>query len=629
MSYIHDITVCTFTTEDTALHNLRKLIALYERTKHNHTILSHFRRMAKMIAVIYSELSIWRKHVDSNEMASYDYSEWNDISTSICTIIRTNLSDEILVRAMIQILRVLFRIDSVKMHFADSIIFQEVFHHYYLNEKVCNSILATLFNHVSDAHAKQLSCGMIDIIISMIRIHSNSARVCGKAIALLARMLAGGIRPQDRNNIAKGELLLKELERRGVPCNNIESVQTLFMSRLITITEMSTLMKMFYTNAYYEKNSTKERLQKIYDSGVIDIVIIIAQRFRHDPAVQAECAVFFRNMAMKDVADVEMVEKGVLQILFDMLTNNSTLLYVLEQALPGIMNLVCTQKGRTVFHEMRIFLPYITMLMTRWRHNYEIYFMLNRIVRNLTSTVKEGGPLPFFEDIMHLVHPIVDYDAKIERIDTTKILDCAYYELDCFEFPWAVSTSVPHKQCIIVVETKTLLQTLFDIAREIFVDNGGERKMQNPLQTLCDTLETLGHIATCASTHDVMVKMGVFLIIKTAWDNFHSTSLNNSIIFLLRNMANNFTFQTTHMNVDGDMVVTMRQPNDIHDAVNVQVSLPQVFFHGPSANMAPLKALPKEGCACAIIRITDEYVQSQHDQIWEMLRYYGVTQQSN
>ncbi len=606
-SFLADIASVVFEADADAITNLRKLIKLHEHMG-DRTMYSHFYRLARMIAIKYANVAYFRKSV-GQDVTSFEYTEWNEISNSIFRMIRMNMSDNLLVCALLHILRSLFRVESVKMLSIDFIIFQEIFKVHYMDEKVCNAIVGTIFNIVSEANTKHLCSQdyIVMMINNMMKIHNGSIRVCGKSAAIIARTLSSAIREHDRNIIADGKHSISYLQRNGSVCKSIDDVKTLFDMGKITMDQMNIICTMFYREAYYAKYPVKDRLKRIDDSTILDTVILCAKRFPYDTALMLDIPVLFRNMGMDEKMSIKIGKKGVLEILFNALRINSTKQNVLEQVLSAIINLICEHENRVAFYEMHSFLPYITMLLMRWRNNFNIYHMLNRIICNSAATKDRGGPLPLLQDMISMKHPVSDYEVPKECVDT-RLLDENEYEIDALGLESYFN--VPEKQSFSsledIIEAKTLIQTLFDVMWKVYVDMDTTRKMQSRTEMICITLETLGRLATYDKAHDVIVAEGLFKLIDKGYRTYGRWSkYENSIQFLLQNMAHNF-----------NPVLPYPTPID--------ASLFRYFFGMPSDTVEHMTIPPTfEGCVGPIIRPT-VLTHEMHSKIWVMLSYYGI-----
>lgn len=606
-SFLADIASVVFEADADAITNLRKLIKLHEYIG-DRTMYLHFYRLARMIAIKYANLAYWKKSV-GKDVILLEYTEWNEISNSIFRMIRVNMSNNLLVCALLHILRALFRVESVKMLSTDFVIFQEIFKVHYMDEKVCNAIVGTIFNIVSEATTKHL-CSQDHIIMmlsNMMKIHNGSIRVCGKSIALIARVVASGVREHDKNIIADGKHNISYLERNGSVCKSIDDVKTLFDMGKITMEQMNTICTMFHREAYYAKYPVKDRLKAIDDSTILDTVILCAKRFPDDTALMSDIPVLFRNMGMDVKMSIEMGKKGVFEILFNVLVTHTTKPYVLKQVLSAIINLICEHENRVAFYEMHSFLPYITMLLMRWRNNFNLYHMLNRIICNSAATKERGGPIPLLQDMISMKHPVSDYKVPKECVDM-RLLDENEYEIDALGlesyFNVLAKQSLPALEDM--RETKTLIQTLFDVMREVYVDMDTTRKMQSRTEMICITLETLGRLATYDKAHDVIVAEGLFKLIDKGYRTYGRWSkYENSIQFLLQNMAHNF-----------NPVLPYPTPID--------ASLFQYFFGMPSDTVEHMTIPPTfEGCVGPLIR-PSVLTHEMHAKIWVMLSHYGI-----
>ena len=168
--------------------------------------------------------------------------------------------------------------------------------------------------------------------------------------------------------------------------------------------------------------------------------------------------------------------------------------------------------------------------------------MLNRIICNSAATKDRGGPIPLLQDMISMKHTVSDYERTKVCVDM-RLLDENEYEIDGLGLESYFN--VPEKQSFPPLEdmreAKTLIQTLFDVMREVYVDMDTTRKMQNHCDMICLTTETLGKLSTYDKAHDVMVAEGLFGLIDKGFRIFGRWSKYEICVqFLLQNMAHNF-----------------------------------------------------------------------------------------
>ncbi len=135
------------------------------------------------------------------------------------------------------------------------------------------------------------------------------------------------------------------------------------------------------------------RVFSMIQENVIPRVLRAQSKFPDDVAVQADCALAIRNLAMSDRAEKEIVSSGGMRLLFLALHNHTGELAVLSEAAAALVNLSCDKDSRLEFEADRIFgLRCMTRLIQRWVLSPDLLIKLVRIIRNLASTAERLGP---------------------------------------------------------------------------------------------------------------------------------------------------------------------------------------------------------------------------------------------